>query len=194
MCLALLYLSLSLSRISSQYDAMHLYTNANCSHKIILDEEYSVLDRVLDWSLYTGQYFVNGKMRTHARRPHQTNWQNHVHILALVSQSVQQILCLMLISELICSEIRNSEFAVSEHRIWMCLINSDCLPLELTAYNTTFKSQYQWISDLMNHHGNREEDSEFEQIVRKKCSTAAAAKDRETAWENIAARSMLNSL
>ncbi len=29
--------------------------------------------------------------------------------------------------------------------------------------------------------------SEFENVFRKKCNTAAAAKERETAWENIAA-------
>jgi len=29
---------------------------------------------------------------------------------------------------------------------------------------------------------------EFQQVFRKKCNTAAAAKERETAWENIAAR------
>ena len=29
---------------------------------------------------------------------------------------------------------------------------------------------------------------EFEHVFRKKCNTAAAAKERETAWENIAAR------
>ncbi|XP_054865762.1 uncharacterized protein LOC129348731 [Amphiprion ocellaris] len=30
--------------------------------------------------------------------------------------------------------------------------------------------------------------SEFEHVFRKKCNTAAAAKERETTWENIAAR------
>ncbi|XP_070832595.1 uncharacterized protein [Chaetodon trifascialis] len=30
--------------------------------------------------------------------------------------------------------------------------------------------------------------SEFQHVFRKKCNTAAAAKERETAWENIAAR------
>ncbi len=29
---------------------------------------------------------------------------------------------------------------------------------------------------------------EFEHVFRKKCNTAAAAKEREAAWENIAAR------
>jgi len=29
---------------------------------------------------------------------------------------------------------------------------------------------------------------EFQPVFRKKCNTAAAAKERETAWENIAAR------
>ncbi|KAK0155391.1 hypothetical protein N1851_002189 [Merluccius polli] len=29
---------------------------------------------------------------------------------------------------------------------------------------------------------------EFQHVFRKKCNTAAAAKERETAWENIAAR------
>ena len=29
---------------------------------------------------------------------------------------------------------------------------------------------------------------EFQQVFRKKCNTAAAAKERETAWENIAAQ------
>jgi len=29
---------------------------------------------------------------------------------------------------------------------------------------------------------------EFQQVFRKKCNTAAAAKERETAWESIAAR------
>ena len=28
---------------------------------------------------------------------------------------------------------------------------------------------------------------EFQRVFRKKCNTAAAAKERETAWENIAA-------
>ena len=35
---------------------------------------------------------------------------------------------------------------------------------------------------LMRSHG------EFEHVFRKKCNTAAAAKERETAWEKIAAR------
>ena len=29
---------------------------------------------------------------------------------------------------------------------------------------------------------------EFEHVFRRKCNTAAAAKERETAWENIGAR------
>lgn len=29
---------------------------------------------------------------------------------------------------------------------------------------------------------------EFEHVYRRKCNTAAAAKQRETAWENIGAR------
>lgn len=56
----------------------------------------------------------------------------------------------------------------------------------------------------MSHHGNGKAEvcfftpieleilmrayGDFEHIFRKKSNTAAAAKERETAWENIAAR------
>ncbi|KAK0147215.1 hypothetical protein N1851_013368 [Merluccius polli] len=63
---------------------------------------------------------------------------------------------------------------------------------------------HQWSPDSTSHHGKGEEEAtfftnlelemlmrsygEFQHVFRKKCNTAAAAKERETAWENIAAR------
>jgi len=105
---------------------------------------------------------------------------------------------------LIYSEIENSVFPVPEMLISVSLVNSEKFHLELSACTTTIKSQHQWSPDSTSHRGNGKRRAtfftnleleismrsygEFQQVFRKKCNTAVAAKERETAWENIAAQ------
>ena len=108
-------------------------------------------------------------------------------------------------SELVNREINNSEFSVSEKLIGVRSINSEWTDSEVSVRTATIRSHYQWSADITSHHGNREKKrsayfspaeldvllqsySEYEHIFQKKSNTAASAKQRQLAWENIAAQ------
>ena len=65
----------------------------------------------------------------------------------------------------------------------------------MCACNFRLKRPDQWNPDSTIHHGNEDAEGDifqaygdFEHVFLQKCNTAAAAREREAAWEKVAAR------